>query len=103
MILTDVNVLLYALVEHSAHHEVCRRELDRARRVPRNLAISELVLATVVRIATNLRVLRPGPSVQVSVSLHRGSARSSRRASAGIAAGTRWFWGFRAAQSRWPK
>jgi hypothetical protein len=64
VILTDVNVLLYALVEHSEHHEVCRRELERARRLPRNLAISELILAAVVRIATNPRVFRPCPSVR---------------------------------------
>jgi uncharacterized protein len=63
VILTDVNVLLYAMMERSAHHEVCRAELERARERPQTLAVSDLVLAAVVRIATNPKVFRPCPAV----------------------------------------
>ncbi|HVS65313.1 MAG TPA: TA system VapC family ribonuclease toxin [Thermoanaerobaculia bacterium] len=62
MILCDVNVLLYALVRQSDHHDICRRELERLRRNPREMAVSDLILAAVVRIATNPKVFRPAPS-----------------------------------------
>ena len=62
MILCDVNVLLYALVERSEHHEICRRELERLRRDAREMAVSDLILAAVVRIATNPKLFRPVPS-----------------------------------------
>jgi hypothetical protein len=63
VILTDVNVLLYAMVERSSHHDLCRDEVERLRARPRDFAVSELVLAAVVRIATNPRVFRPCPGV----------------------------------------
>lgn len=63
MILCDVGVLLHALVQRSPHHQVCRRELERLRSNPREMAVSELVLAAVVRIATNPKVFRPCPTV----------------------------------------
>lgn len=62
MILCDVGVLLHAMVQRSAHHEVCRRELERLRSNPRELAVNELILAAVVRIGTNPRVYQPCPS-----------------------------------------
>ena len=62
MILCDVNVLLAALVERSPHHAVCRGELDRLRSRPRDMAISELILAAVVRIGSNPRVFQPTPT-----------------------------------------
>ena len=62
MILCDVGVLLNAMIANAAHHDVCRRELDRARSVPGELAVSELVLAAVVRIGTNPKVFRPCPA-----------------------------------------
>ena len=62
MILCDVGVLLNAMVEGAAHHKVCRRELERARKVPGELALSELVLAAVVRIGTNPKVFQPCPT-----------------------------------------
>lgn len=61
MILCDVNVILYALMERSAHHALCKRELERLRRTPREMAVSDLVLSAVLRIATNPRVFRPAP------------------------------------------
>lgn len=63
MILCDVGVLLHAMVRNAEHHEVCRRELDRLRSTPRNMAVSELVLAAVLRIGTNPRIFEPCPTV----------------------------------------
>ena len=62
MILCDVGVLLNALFEQAAHHEVCRRELDRLRTAPADLAVSELILAAVVRVGTNPKVFQPCPT-----------------------------------------
>lgn len=62
MILCDVNVLLGAMVERSPHHAVCRTELERLRTRPRDMALSELILAAVVRIGTNPRVFQPTPT-----------------------------------------
>ena len=63
MILCDVGVLLHAMVEKSAHHKVCRRELERLRSNPKEMALSELILAAVVRIGTNPRLFDPCPTV----------------------------------------
>jgi uncharacterized protein len=62
LILCDVGVLLAAMVERSPHHAVCREELERLRLRPRDLAVSELILAAVVRIGTNPRVFQPTPA-----------------------------------------
>ncbi len=62
MILCDVGVLLHAMIRKAAHHDLCRRELDRLRSNPRELAVSELVLAAVVRIGTNPRLFEPCPT-----------------------------------------
>lgn len=64
MILCDVGVLLNAMVEKAAHHGVCRRELDRLRSTPDEMALSELLLAAVVRIGTNPKVFRPCPTAE---------------------------------------
>lgn len=62
MILCDVNVLLGALIERTPHHAICRNELERLRTHPQDMALSELILAAVVRIGTNPRVFRPTPT-----------------------------------------
>lgn len=62
MILCDVGVLLGAMVEHSPHHSACRGELERLLSRPRDMAVSELILAAVVRIGSNPRVFRPTPT-----------------------------------------
>jgi hypothetical protein len=62
VILCDVNVLLGAMVERSPHHAICRRELEQLRSRPREMAVSELILAAVVRIGSNPRVFRPTPT-----------------------------------------
>lgn len=62
MILCDVNVLLYAMVAATPHHELCRKELAALRRRGEAIAISDLVNAAVIRIATNARVFKPAVS-----------------------------------------
>jgi toxin-antitoxin system PIN domain toxin len=62
VILCDVNVLLHAMVEHSPHHQLCRRELEELRRSRRAIALSEVILAAVARIGTNPRVYEPSPT-----------------------------------------
>jgi uncharacterized protein len=62
VILCDVGVLLGALVQQSPHHDVCRRELERLRAAPGEMAVSELILAAVLRIGTNPKVFRPCPT-----------------------------------------
>lgn len=62
MILCDVGVYLHAMVERSSHHAVCRREIERLRSNPQEMALSELILAAVVRIGTNPKVYQPCPT-----------------------------------------
>lgn len=62
MILCDVNVLLYAMMASTEHHVRCRSELEKLRRGSARMAVSELVLAAVVRIATNQKAFRPPAS-----------------------------------------
>lgn len=64
MILCDVGVLLHAMIRKAAHHEVCRRELERLRSTPGEMAVSELVLAAVLRIGTDPRLFEPCPTVE---------------------------------------
>ncbi|HSL83882.1 MAG TPA: TA system VapC family ribonuclease toxin [Thermoanaerobaculia bacterium] len=63
MTLCDVGVLLHAMIRKSTHHAVCRRELERLRSNPREMAVSELILAAVVRIGTNPKLFEPCPTV----------------------------------------
>lgn len=62
MILCDVGVLLNAMVRHAEHHEPCRRELERLRLTPGELAVNDVILSAVVRIATNPKVFEPTPT-----------------------------------------
>jgi toxin-antitoxin system PIN domain toxin len=64
VILCDVGVLLQAMIRHTAHHETCRRELERLRATPREMAVNDLILAAVVRIGTNPRLFDPCPAVE---------------------------------------
>lgn len=50
------------MVQRAPHHAVCRDELERLRTRPRDMALSELILAAVLRIGTNSRVFRPTPT-----------------------------------------
>lgn len=62
MVLCDVNVLLYGMIESSEHHERCHGMLVDLRSSGNRFAVSELVLAAVYRIATNAKVFRPTPT-----------------------------------------
>jgi uncharacterized protein len=62
VILCDVNVLLNAIVPSLPHHATCRAALEGLRRAPGDMAVSELILAAVVRIGTNPRLFQPAPT-----------------------------------------
>ena len=64
MILCDVNVLLYASAPQSEHHRLCRERVQGLGATDESFGISELVLAAVVRLATNPRVFRPPASAE---------------------------------------
>jgi hypothetical protein len=64
MVLCDVSVLLQAAMSRSPHHVVCRRGVDTLLNAGRPFAVSELILAAVVRIATNARAFKPPSSVE---------------------------------------
>ena len=55
MVLCDVSVILSAGMKESPHHRICLERLQEVLAAER-FAVSELVLAAVVRIATNPRV-----------------------------------------------
>ncbi len=60
MLLPDVNVILAAFRADHVHHRVARRFLEDARAGERALGLSDVALASVVRLATNPRVfVRP--------------------------------------------
>jgi toxin-antitoxin system PIN domain toxin len=58
----DVNVLLQAFMPRSPHHERCRALVEEVANAGAPFAVSEIVLAAVVRIATNPRVFKPPAS-----------------------------------------
>jgi toxin-antitoxin system PIN domain toxin len=58
----DVNVLLQAFMPLSPHHARCRSVVQEVLGSGAGIGVSELVLAAVVRIATNPRVFRPPAS-----------------------------------------
>lgn len=62
MRLADVNVLVYAAREDTAHHQASRAWLDAEIAAPEPFAFSEMVLSSVIRILTNPRIARtPSP------------------------------------------
>jgi uncharacterized protein len=62
MLLPDVNVLLAGYRSDHAHHKLARHFLDEARSGSVTIGLSDVALATVVRLATNPRVfVRPDP------------------------------------------
>ena len=56
MVLPDVNVLVYAHREDSAHHAACRPWLEAVINGNESYALSELVLSGFVRVATHPKV-----------------------------------------------
>ncbi len=62
MLLPDVNVLLAGYRSDHVHHRLARRFLDEARSGATTIGLSDVALASVVRLATNARVfVRPDP------------------------------------------
>lgn len=59
MILTDVNVLVYAYREDSADHRRFRRWLEDVIAQPHAFGVSELVLSGFVRVVTHPRIFDP--------------------------------------------
>jgi uncharacterized protein len=64
MVLCDVSVLLQAAMSKSPHHATCRKNVSRLLGDGRPFAVSELVLASVVRIATNPRAFDPPANIE---------------------------------------
>lgn len=62
MILCDVNVYLFGYFEQSAHHEVCHEQLLQLLSSSEPFAVSELILAAVVRIGSNPKLFKPAPA-----------------------------------------
>jgi toxin-antitoxin system PIN domain toxin len=62
MILCDVNVYLFGYFEQSKHHDVCYTRLSQLLTKDEPFAVSELVLAAVVRIGSNPKLFKPTPS-----------------------------------------
>ena len=62
MLLPDVNILLAGFRPDHAHHRRARRFLEEARSGTDVIGLSDVALASVVRLATNPRVfVRPDP------------------------------------------
>lgn len=62
MVLADVNVLVYAHREDTAHHAACRAFVERSVNGNESYGISELVLSGFVRVATHPKVFaKPSP------------------------------------------
>lgn len=64
MVLFDVNVLLYAFIPQSDHHQQCRKIVGDVLAGEEAFGLSELVLAAVVRIATNKKVFKPPAPIE---------------------------------------
>lgn len=64
MITFDVGVLLQAFMPLSEHHERCRTRVEAVMDSGEPFGVSEIVLAAVVRIATNPKVFRPAAPTQ---------------------------------------
>lgn len=63
MVLCDVNVVLSAGMPDSPHHRVCRERIEELLAAGVSFASSDLVLAAVVRVATNPKVWKRPASV----------------------------------------
>ena len=59
MIITDVNVLIYAYRAEAVHHESYRRWLERLANADEAFALSGIVLSGFVRVVTHPRIFRP--------------------------------------------
>ena len=64
MILTDVNVLIYAYRAEAVRHESYRRWLERMANADEAFALSGMVLSGFVRVVTHPRIFRPPSPVE---------------------------------------
>lgn len=64
MVLCDVNVLLYACTSQSSHHQVCYKKLLELTSAGEKFAVNDVILAAVVRLATNPRIFNPPASAE---------------------------------------
>ena len=71
MVLWDVNLLLYAAKPELPQHPQCLRLLQSLLDGDEHFAVSELILAAVVRIATNARVFNPPASPSLAFAFCR--------------------------------
>jgi toxin-antitoxin system PIN domain toxin len=87
MILCDVGVLVSAGMRDSPHHRVCREAVESLLAGSEGYAVSDLVLAAVVRISTNPKVWKT-PATPASAFAFVKAVRGHRRATM-IAPGSR--------------
>lgn len=87
MILFDVNVLLQAFMPGAPAHARCRALVEDVIETEAHFGVSEIVLAAVVRIATNPRVFKP-PATTARAFAFADALRSHERAAV-IAPGPR--------------
>lgn len=59
MILTDVNILIYAYRAESSHHDSYRHWLETVANGAESFALSSIVLSGFVRVVTHPRIFRP--------------------------------------------
>ncbi len=64
MILCDVNVFLFGFFERAEHHEPCKHLLNTLLAEDEPFAVSELIMAAVVRIGSNPKLFKPAPNPQ---------------------------------------
>lgn len=64
MITFDVNVVLQAFMPHSPNHALCRELVESVANSGEAFGVSDLVLAAVVRIATNPKVFKPAATTK---------------------------------------
>jgi toxin-antitoxin system PIN domain toxin len=83
----DVGVLLQAFMPLAEHHELCRTRVETVVDAGEPFAVSDIVLAAVVRIATNPRVFKPAPTIERAFEFAAALREHERAVS--IAPGTR--------------
>ena len=67
MVLTDVNVLVYAHRKDSSQHEVCRKLVESMLAADQAYGISEQVLSAFVRIVTHPEIFDPPSTIEAAL------------------------------------
>lgn len=89
MLMPDVNVFIYAHRLDVSEHQLHREWLERALRGPEHVGVSELVLASFLRIVTNHRIFKEPTSVEDALAFTH-AIRSGRRAIAVVPRERHW-------------